>query len=426
MPLTNGANTGRPRILMVGRTRYTVPLPDWLARKFDALERQLDYRVIASVDERAPGSTTHERFRLLEPSRIKLFDGVLFYLRLPFHVRRQIIDFRPRRDHGGEPLLCCSVARRAGMDAWSTAAGHRRDPRRLAHGDAPVRLAVEARAVTARGRRRPDRPPPRRRRARSLQLHGGPRGGIRGIPVTASFVAYVDLSAFTANPVVPLPEQPTALFVGMLEAYKNIDGLVAAWRLVMRDLPDARLVIVGKGARSDRSTISSPSFPTTSSTSSIAARAGRREDGCCDVPAAPVSLRRAPTRRDRGVRTWPGAGREPRGRHSGRRPRRGGGAPRRDRRRRGASSGTRSRPLRPRAGGEARTQCSGAAAACGGPLRRSTRRTSARSSTRRSGTQGRYRASGPAFSSSRRPSGPRLLRGPTRPSTPSARRSTTA
>ena len=74
---------------------------------------------------------------------------------------------------------------------------------------------------------------------------------VRGIPVTASFEAYVDLSAFTAKPVVPLPEQPTALFVGMLEAYKNIDGLVAAWRLVVRELPDARLVIVGKGARRD-------------------------------------------------------------------------------------------------------------------------------------------------------------------------------
>ena len=87
------ARDGRPRILMVGRPRYTLPLPDWLARKFDALERQLDYRVIASVDGNSPA--TNDRFRLLEPSRIGLLDGVLFYLRLPFHVRRQINDFRP-------------------------------------------------------------------------------------------------------------------------------------------------------------------------------------------------------------------------------------------------------------------------------------------------------------------------------------------
>jgi glycosyltransferase involved in cell wall biosynthesis len=40
-----------------------------------------------------------------------------------------------------------------------------------------------------------------------------------------------------------------ALFVGVLEAYKNIDGLCAAWRRVAAQMPDARLVIVGKGTR---------------------------------------------------------------------------------------------------------------------------------------------------------------------------------
>ena len=53
---------------------------------------------------------------------------------------------------------------------------------------------------------------------------------VRGIPVTASFAAYMDLSVFTTRPVQPLPTRPTALFVGMLEAYKFIDGLAAAWR----------------------------------------------------------------------------------------------------------------------------------------------------------------------------------------------------
>ena len=69
--------------------------------------------------------------------------------------------------------------------------------------------------------------------------------------MTASFEAYMDLSTFTANPTVPLPERPTALFVGMLEAYKNIDGLVEAWPRVVREVPEARLVLVGKGTRKD-------------------------------------------------------------------------------------------------------------------------------------------------------------------------------
>jgi glycosyltransferase involved in cell wall biosynthesis len=63
----------------------------------------------------------------------------------------------------------------------------------------------------------------------------------------AVFPAFMDLAPFTA-PTTPLPERPVALFVGVLEPYKNIDGLAAAWR---RARPDAELRIVGKGTRTD-------------------------------------------------------------------------------------------------------------------------------------------------------------------------------
>ncbi len=248
--MSNGKDTERrPRILMVGRTRYTLPLPDWLGRKFDALERQLDFRVIASVDGNSP--TGDGRFRLLEPSRIGFLDGVLFYLRLPFHVRRQIIDFRPDAIMAESPY---SAAASLVGRAWTR--GQRPQVIVEIHGDwrtatrlygSPSRrvLSPLADAVGRIALRRGDA-------VRGLSsFTEGLVEEVRGIPVTASFVAYVDLSAFTAKPVAPLPEQPTALFVGMLEAYKNIDGLVAAWRLVVRELPEARLVIVGKGARRD-------------------------------------------------------------------------------------------------------------------------------------------------------------------------------
>jgi glycosyltransferase involved in cell wall biosynthesis len=55
----------------------------------------------------------------------------------------------------------------------------------------------------------------------------------------------MDLESFT-RPPVPLPDRPVALFVGVLEAYKNIDGLAAAWR---KAAVDADLRIVGKGSR---------------------------------------------------------------------------------------------------------------------------------------------------------------------------------
>jgi glycosyltransferase involved in cell wall biosynthesis len=71
------------------------------------------------------------------------------------------------------------------------------------------------------------------------------------VPPLESFPAYIDLSIFSSRPPKPLPSTPTALFVGMLEANKNVDGLARAWRTVAAELPEARLVIVGKGALID-------------------------------------------------------------------------------------------------------------------------------------------------------------------------------
>ena len=58
----------------------------------------------------------------------------------------------------------------------------------------------------------------------------------------------MDLDRFL-GPVLPLPEQPAALFVGVLEHYKDVDGLAAAWRLAAPQVPGARLRIVGRGTR---------------------------------------------------------------------------------------------------------------------------------------------------------------------------------
>lgn len=243
------ANGERPRILMVGRLRYGLPLPDWLARKFDALERQLDLRVIASADPHR--SATDERFRLLEPSRVGRLDGVLFYLRLPFHVRRQIIDFRPEAiiaesPYTGAPALVGrALVRGSKPRIVIEVHGDWRTATRLYGAPSRRFLSPLADAVGRTALRRADA---------VRALSGYTERLVEeacGAPATASFEAYMDLSTFTATPPAPLPEQPTALFVGMLEAYKNIDGLAAAWRRVVRELPEARLVIVGEGARRD-------------------------------------------------------------------------------------------------------------------------------------------------------------------------------
>ena len=82
---------------------------------------------------------------------------------------------------------------------------------------------------------------------RALALHGDARAG-RARRAARRRVSHVHgpLRLHRAAAAAS-PETPTALFVGVLERYKNIDGLVAAWRRVADRVPEARLVVVGKG-----------------------------------------------------------------------------------------------------------------------------------------------------------------------------------
>src|SRR5438067_7983907 len=58
----------------------------------------------------------------------------------------------------------------------------------------------------------------------------------------------MDFALFPGRPPAPLPELPQALFVGVLERYKNVDGLAAAWRRAAPRVGAARLHVVGWGA----------------------------------------------------------------------------------------------------------------------------------------------------------------------------------
>jgi glycosyltransferase involved in cell wall biosynthesis len=69
----------------------------------------------------------------------------------------------------------------------------------------------------------------------------------QGIEPAAEFPAYVDLTTFLSRPAAPLPERASVLFVGVLERYKNVDGLVEAWPLVAARRADVSLHVVGDG-----------------------------------------------------------------------------------------------------------------------------------------------------------------------------------
>ena len=234
-----------PRVLFVGRTRYRLPLPAWLARKWDAVGETLELRILASAE---PGAEGDDRFRLLPPARPRRLDGVLFYLRLPARVRRELDDFSPDAVVASDPFVGAAVLigrRLARTNAkvivevhgdWRTFARLYGSPaRRLV---APLVEAVARAAL---------------RRADATRALSGFTSSlvedVRGVPATATFPTYSDLGAFTRDPVAPLPARPTALFVGALEPYKNVAGLAEAWRDVAGRVPGARLVVVGKGSR---------------------------------------------------------------------------------------------------------------------------------------------------------------------------------
>ena len=93
----------KPRVLFVGRMRYHLPLPAWLAKKWDAVEHELDYRVVGAAS--ADSAPSDARFRLTPPFRPHVLDGFLFYMRLPFRVRKHIRDFRPDAIFASDPVL---------------------------------------------------------------------------------------------------------------------------------------------------------------------------------------------------------------------------------------------------------------------------------------------------------------------------------
>jgi len=223
----------RPRVLFVGPTRYALPLSPGLERKWSAIEQQLEVKVLARLS--TPCYKIDDRFELVEGS---------FYGSLPLRVRRAVGAFRPQAIVA-EDLRTASLAMAAwtGVPVIAEVHGNWRHSTRLYGSPArralsPVVDRLDDYAV---------------RHADAVRALSGYTAGLveqaRGRPPDAVFPTYSDLSAFTVHPVEPVPEQPAALFVGVLEPYKNVVGLAEAWRLAAPRVRGARLVVVGKGSQ---------------------------------------------------------------------------------------------------------------------------------------------------------------------------------
>jgi glycosyltransferase involved in cell wall biosynthesis len=234
--------TQRPRVLFIGSTTFDLPLSPGLARKWDALSERLDLRVIARAGRvREPD----RRFRLVGPLPPGL-RGAFFYGALPLLVARELHRFHPQVVVAQSPYEAfCALPARAALRQsaklltelhgdWRTASRLYGSPLRRGY----ARIADAAAVV---GLRRSDAT-----RAVS-HFTADLAEDAAGRTTTVVFPAYFDAESFVREPPRPLPERPALVWIAVLEHYKNPRLLADAWRLAAPRVPDARLVLVGRG-----------------------------------------------------------------------------------------------------------------------------------------------------------------------------------
>jgi glycosyltransferase involved in cell wall biosynthesis len=226
----------KPRVLFVSR-RVELPLAPSLERKWDAIGAELDYRVLAG------GSGGNGTFKLAP--ELPALDGPAFFAALPARIALQLRDFRPHAvlaQGAHETAAALSARKLARVDTAVIADLHGdwRAPTRLYGSRLRGLLNPVADRVALTALRNADG---------IRTVTGYTTGLVRGLGLEPAdeFPAYMDFDSFVQKPALPPPESPQALFVGVLERYKNVDGLAEAWRRAAPRVPAARLQLVGSG-----------------------------------------------------------------------------------------------------------------------------------------------------------------------------------
>ena len=229
----------KPRVLFVSR-RVETPLSESERRKWDAIREEVDFRMLAA------GKPDGVEFPLW--SEAPLLAGPAYYAALPARIARELRRFRPQAvvAQGAHETAAALAARRvAGVDTSVIADVHGdyRAPTRLYGSRLRGLLNVVADRTARTALRHADG-------IRTVTTYTTQLVRDLGLEPSDEFPAYMDFDSFLQTPPAPLPERPQALFVGVLERYKNVDGLAEAWRRAAWLLPAARLRIVGTGALS--------------------------------------------------------------------------------------------------------------------------------------------------------------------------------
>jgi len=188
-----------------------------------------------------------ERFRLFRFPGPSQLEGAAFYASLPALAAAEIRNLRP------DVIVAQSPYEGASLLALLRALGKRR-PRLIVeiHGD--WRTAAR---LYGSPRRRAIAPLTDWAASTALRRADGTRAltsytarlakeATGRLPV-AVFPTYFDLHSYLQEQRVPLPQDPSVLWVGVLERYKDPSGFARAWRIVAQRIPEVRLHMVGQG-----------------------------------------------------------------------------------------------------------------------------------------------------------------------------------
>jgi glycosyltransferase involved in cell wall biosynthesis len=199
-------------VLFVSR-RLELPLSSSLARKWDAVGRELEFRVVAG------GNGHDEQFRLSRP--LPALDGPAFFAALPARVARELRTFRPHAvlAQGAHETAAALAARRLARVDTAVIAdihGDWRAPTRLYGSRLRAALSPVADRVAMSALRNADG-------IRTVTSYTTSLVRDLGLEPADEFPAFMDFDSFLQEPPRPLPGRPQALFVGVLERYNNVD-----------------------------------------------------------------------------------------------------------------------------------------------------------------------------------------------------------
>jgi glycosyltransferase involved in cell wall biosynthesis len=241
----------RPRIVFVGKTTLADPLTPDMRRKVALL---LPYANPVFIGIGRPGLRHAGRARevVFPEGRPRVLASALFYGLAP------LVGVGLTAGRRRAAIVCQSPYEGFGVVAVSRALPRSLRPRVVVelHGD--WRTATRLYGSGSRGRispladraaewalRRADRVRVVAEAGEDLAREAGYCG-----PVDR-FVAFVDVEGFLATPPVDPPAWPVALFAGAFERYKAVDVVIDAWAEVVREVPDAQLVMAGDGPMRD-------------------------------------------------------------------------------------------------------------------------------------------------------------------------------